>query len=980
MEIDLKSLDSQAKTASNIIAGVTKEANKAASKGAQSGGFLGQLGKGLGDTGYSLSLFSNFGGILGRIGTAASGTSRTLAGLSNTAGSGIPKFSGLGLAIGGAVVAIGAAVLAFKGLQLAIRSAFSALTSAGDAQAAERALTNLTANLGVAEGQVAQFRAELQKMNYEGVEQDEIMNNLAQSLGANGFSKEALAAARAMRDLSVAAGVSSKQGIGIMANAIATLDTTTLKSFGVQQNASQLYETYAAKIDKTATSLSVAEKQHALLNGIIAAGSANMGLADKAAGDYNRMLTRVSSNFEVLKATIGKAFLPIASGVLGLINTEIGNMTGAVQDNAVAFETIGQAISNKVIPMIQGAINWIKSIPWVGVIDGLYRTMAGFSLLSKVVGIPFKILWSATRIAGNTLATIGVAIERTNALFATLGKVAAAAWSALTGQSSIGEFVSNVKSAFAEYGKETGNIIAATYDLWDQSFDEMSSSLIGSIEGIINDVGKLSRGFKVDQWFADLPKGVSEAATEALGEFKDSNGEMSTEALKAAKKMAEQLAKENADFARNQTNALRDFKEQLAELTAQHRDQISSITRDIDKEQSTYEKAYQERTMAYQDQLAKINKEDDDRKKDVETQIAEELAKGRFADQTRLASLRARLQYEDAAHKKAVADAEKNYQDDVTNARESHNERLAELQLQLDKELEIQRKHQADFDEYRDYQIKDDITKLKEQYARRAEEDNRAHQERLADIIKQGTEEGSLRNQQGFAAGAAGGAGIAAGYGSKVGDVKLEGDKLGKSAGDGVKSGTESKKETIKGSLVSTLAGAAAGIAIGSIFGPVGAAIGATIGGAIRSAWPAIRDGLTSMLSTAGNMLGDLGNFGTSVVSSIGKSIANKFGSAANAFKDGWRTAGLPGFYNGGIVGGLPGKDTNVIAATRGEMILTKGQQQRMFSLLNGRVDSQSGVSSSGIIIHNMNITLPSVRNGDDFGRELKLQFATLRG
>lgn len=973
VQVDLKELEGQLRTASNMIGKVTDDANR---QGGSKGGLFGRL---LGDTGAVGSL-SKMGGVFGTIGRGASNAAESVGSLGAAFKGGGGAAVGAGAAIVGVVATIAAAIVVVKGLQLAFQGAMATIESAGKAQASSRSFENLAKNLQISTGQVQQFRAELQKLDYEGVEQTDIMNNLTQALGANGLSKEALNATKAMRDLSVAAGVSSKQGIGIMANAVSTLDTTTLRSFGVLQTAQQLYETYAATIGKSATNLSVAEKQHAILNGVIAAGAANMGLADKAGNDYNRLLVKVKSNFEALKATVGQVFLPLASGILGIINTEISNMSSFVGENENKFQSVGQAIAGVVVPAFQALINWIKAVPWVGIIDGIYRTVVGLSLIAKIASLPFKILWSAARIAGLMLATVGVAIERTGALFAMLGKIAAAAWSALTGQSSVVDFVNNANSAIGDFASSTGNVLKGLYGEWNQTFEDLSGDLIGTIDGIVQDVGKLGKGFKIDEWFAGLPKGVADAGKEALGEFKDTTGGMSAEAMKAAKKMAEELAKENADFARNQANALRDYKEQLAELVAQHRDQIRDINNNIKKEQDQYEKSYAERTRSYQDELSKLNKEDDDRKKDVNTQIAEELAKGRFADKTRLASLRARLQYEDAEHKKAVEEANSNYETDVENSKASHEERLAELQTQLDKELGIQKRHQEDFNTYRDYQIKDDITKLKEQYARRVEEDTRAHQERLASIIQQGAEQAGAANTAGYGVGEASGMGYAAGLGSQQGAIDDLSKKIGKSSGDKVGQGVSEKKDFVGGSLTGMLAGAAAGLAIGSIFGPVGALVGAVIGGAIGNSSGSIGKALKGMFDGAVNILGNLWDWGKKIVAKIGEGLANAFGSVSGVFKKAWTSVGLPGFATGGIVGGTPGKDTNVVAVTRGEMILNKNQQQRMFSLLNGRSEASSGSSSSGIIIQNMNVSLPSVRNANDFEREMKLKFATMRG
>lgn len=977
VEIDLKALDGQTKQAANMIGNVGKQAEKQTGRTGGKGGLLGQILGGTDKAGFNLSMLSNFSGTLGRVGTAASGTSRVLAGVGAAAAGGAAAFTGIGLAITAVVAVIGGAILAFKGLQAATQFAFSTLVSAGNLQQTETTFEVLRKNMGVSTKVTEQFGDALEKLNYVGAEQTQIMSGLLQS--NVGLNDTTLQAVQSMRDLSVAAGVSSTEGINTMNQAITTLNPQLLQNYGITQTATQVFDNYGSTIGQTASTMTDAEKRQAILSAVIAQGARSAGAADAAQGNLNRTVTQLKANFETLKAGLGQVFLPLASGILSVINKEIFGMSKFVDENRGKFESMGQALASKVVPMVQTFIQWIKNIPWVGIIDGIYRVVTGFGLLGKIVMIPAKLIWAAFRIVGQVLATVFVAVERVGAGFATLGKIAAAAWSALTGQSSIGDFVSNVNSALSSYGKETMNVIGATADSWGDLFGDLGSDAVGTIDGIIDAVGKLGKGFDIGKWFNELPSGMKEAGDEALKEAAKTGGGMTAEGRKALKKMQDELAKENADFARSQAKALKDYQEQLAELVANHRDQISDIRKNIAKEQKAYEKSYQERTKAYQDELAKINRDDDDRKKDVQTQIAEELAKGRFADQAKLASLRSRLAYEDAEHKKAVEAANESYQEDTENAKISYDERMTELKTQLAAELAIQAKHGADFAKYRDYQIKDDITKLKQQYAERKAEDTRAHQERLANIVKQGTEDAAQANANGRQQGISAMNGLSAGMSSKIGEINNLGDKIGKGVGDKTGQGVSSKKQKVGGDLNGMLAGAAAGAAIGSIFGPVGALVGGVIGAKIGSSGKAIGQALKDMFNNAVNFLKSGWDFGKKLLSTVGKAIGDALGSVGGAFKKAWTGIGLPAFATGGIVGGRHGTDNNLAQVSRGEMILNRDQQQRMFNMLDGRPGSSPTGGAGGIIIENLSIALPNVRNATQFERELKQYIGNLR-
>lgn len=975
MEIDLSELQAQLNKASRMIGDVENKANKSSPK--KGGGLFGSILSGSDEALSALGSVGRGGGGISGVTSALGGLRGAFAGVAAAGAGGAAAMTGVGLAIGAVLLVVAGAVLAFKGLQAAVQGAFAALQSAGNLQATETTFQVLAQNMGVGADVIDQYREALEKMNYVGAEQTQIMSGLLRS--NVGLNDTTLQAVGAMRDLSVAAGVASTEGINTMNQAITTLNPQLLQNYGLTETATQVFDNYGATIGKTSTEMTNAEKRQAILNAVVAKGAQTAGAADAAQGDLNRTVTQLRANFETLKAGIGQVFLPLASGIVSMINSEIFGLSKSVDENRGKFESMGQTIASKVLPMVQGLITWIKNIPWVGIISGIARVLAGFGLFAKTVSLVGQVVSAVFRVAGLTIASVGVVIERTIALFATLGQVAGAAWDALTGKSSLNDFVSNVNSAFSSFGQETSNMLSGLYGEWDDTFSDITSGVIETIDGMVNDANTLVNGFNIKEYWEGLPNSVANGFGGAQKEAANGAEGMSAAGLKALKQMQDDMAKENADFARRQADALRDYQESLAEAVAQHRDNISRIRKDISKEQKAYEKAYGERTREYQDELNKLNKADESRKKDIQTQIAEELAKGRFADQARLASLRSRLSYEDSAHKEAVQQAEESYQADIDNSKASYEERMATLQESLDAELEIQKRHQTDFNTYRDYQAKDDITKLKEQYARRKAEDERAHAERLADIVRQGAESAASANQQGLNEGAAMMNGLSGGIRGSIPKIKDSANAAGKEAGQSTADGVDSKKTTVKDKVIGILKNAAAGAAVGSIFGPVGTLVGAVIGGGIGASGGSVGSALRDMLESAKHHLGNLWSWGRDIVAKMGKGIADAFGKAGGAFKSAWNSVGLPAFANGGIVGGRHGIDNNIAQVSRGEMILNRDQQQRMFNMLDGRVEPGSGSNGGGIMINELNLSLPSVRNASDFERELKLKFATMR-
>lgn len=982
-EVDLKNLQAQMNQASKIISRVTSDANTDATKQGGKGGILGSLMGSAGSSGMGLSLLSNFQGSLGRVGTAVSGVGRLFSGMGTAAaGAGI-SMGALLPVVGAIALAIGGAIVAVKGFQLAIEQMKAATAAAGDQQQLNTTFETMQQNLGLSAGKVQQFREELQKMSFTSDQSTEIMTGLVRSLGANGLSQQALLAVGAMRDLSAVAGQTTAQGVTELTHAITTLNPQLLDQYGITQTATQIFDAYGATINKTADSMSITEKQQAILNAVMTASAASAGTADRAANDLNRSATRLQANFKSLQAGVGQVFLPLASGIVSTINSEVLGLSNSVDQNAGKFKALGESIASRVIPMVQALIAWIKNLPWTSIVNGIYVTLQFLQILGRIfVGVGKNIVIFG-RIAFASLRFVAAGISTLIGIAQLGASVLANFWNVVTGKTSINQAVSNLKNEASALGSVVFDEISKSFSDTVDAVGDYGENIVNTFSGIAGDFKQIAKGFDIGEFFAGLPAGLAPAAAEALDDFKKAAGGMSKEAMKAAKKMAEDLAKENADFARKQADALRDYSEQLADMVASHRDRIDGLRKDINKETKQFEKAQSERTADYQAELDRLSKADRDRKNDVQTQLAEELAKGRFADQTKIAQLQSRLAYEDAANVAAVEAANQNYQKDTANATTEHNERLAEIQKGLDAELAIQQRHAGVFNQFRDHQIADDITKLQQQYARRKAEDERAHQERLAEIIKQGTEQAAASGTQGQNIGKSFGGGIAGGIAGMNPTVKAQGDKLGQTSGQGTQEGMEKQKEPTTGKLrgIMGFVGTVVGGALGSIFGPFGMLIGGVIGNAIGKSevGQAIGSGLKTAFEFAVDWLKRGWDFGKKILSTMGKAIGDSMGVVGSAFKSAWGGLGLPGFASGGIVGGRSGIDSNVAAVTKGEMILNKDQQQRMFSMLNGTSTGGGNTGSGNMIIEQLSVSLPSVRNADDFARELQLKFATLR-
>lgn len=981
-ELDIAGLKKQANAATTILRGIQKELSAAAEvgAGAEAGGILSALtGSGKAAGGALKDLISsggNLGAVSGQLKNVAGGFTQ-VAGAAGASGASIVATGGIILAI---LAVLAAAVVAVKALGFAFQFLTDAATGGAQLATTNTALNAVAKNSGVSEKQVRDFSAALSDMNIFGNNASEsILNLLNAQLPLDESTKNLAASAQ---NLATAYGKDTATTFATITKAITSLNPILLEQFGITENLDVIYDRYAASLGRTSASLSEHEKKLALVNLINQKGAQFAGVYADAQGNVQKKFEQIGSRVSTITAALGTALQPALLAIVGpleKIATAASDWLTS-PDAQAKLTALGNRIAQYVTPAVNGFIGILRSIPWTVVIDATYRWLQGLYLLAQVAWNNAQIFINFGKAAIRAIALPIGGIKALIGVFQSAARVAASAWQVISGKGSIKDLGKSIQAANESMATYVNATLVEAFDIGKDLVLDSIDDIQSGVQRGSETLAKMMNGFNLGDWWASLP-GAAAASTDAN---KNAMEDISSDALKAMRKLQEQLAKENEEFARKQAEAAADFEEQLAELTSAHRDNIAGIRKDIAKEASAYEKSTNERTDAYRDQMDDLAKEDRDRKNDVNKQLSEELAKGRFADKTKIARLKARLNYEDAENKKAVEQVQTNFEKETAAAKEQYDTRIAELQDALSKEEAIQARHADDFARFRDYQIKDDITRLKDQYAKRKAEDERAHKEKIADLIKNGAAEAGQY--------ASNGAKNASGYLDALGGGLSSGagalNTQARAQGDNVMANAQSGAETRRGGWASTLQSIInAGLSSIGNFAGTAWNWGATlIQHAINGVYAmtgALSNTFWTVFNNAANWVGGLWNAAWALVTKLGRAIYDVFPwGIKQAFQNAWGAAGFPRFARGGIVQGTPGVDNVTARVSAGEMILNKSQQQRMFGLLNGSISPGApglGNSGGGVIIENVTVSLPNVRNADDFGREMQLKFATMR-
>jgi hypothetical protein len=244
---------------------------------------------------------------------------------------------------------------------------------------------------------------------------------------------------------------------------------------------------------------------------------------------------------------------------------------------------------------------------------------------------------------------------------------------------------------------------------------------------------------------------IAEGAYEAADGQTDLANTVANETTKAMQQMQRDIDEANKQFARSQEQRLKDFKEALEDMVIAHRDKTKSIEADIAEETAAYQKASIEREAALNKDLVKLGEQHGKKVSDITKKISDERERGVIVDgvlyananQEKIAELESELDEEQAAYRKSVQERKTQYAEDIANDKAKHDAKLAQLNTTLAEEKAILIRHAADVAAVGNKQKEDDITRLKRKYAEEKALSEVQHQESLARIRQQGTEQGS---------------------------------------------------------------------------------------------------------------------------------------------------------------------------------------------------------------------------------------------
>lgn len=345
-------------------------------------------------------------------------------------------------------VAIGTVYVAYKSL--------SGITSVGmRVETLGIALNAVARNAKVSADDVNYY---VRQVKSAGITTAETMSALTKGL-ALGLPMESMKKlATTARDIAVVAGKNTSETLASIMHAIESRQPEILRNLGIQvQNQEDIFKDYSAALGKTTKELTALEKQHAMLNAVLDAGSKYANVAADADASIGKQLASMSRYAEEAQLALWSAFEPGMSAGVKTMTLALKELSSWADKNRTDIEALGQSIGKFAAKSGESAISVMK---WAAENTELIKTLLElyivYKTISWIIGLVLALekAYLATRIA-----TAGFALFSTTATVASSGALGLAGSINVVSAS-----LQTLKlSAIAATGAITGLFVAFAY-------------------------------------------------------------------------------------------------------------------------------------------------------------------------------------------------------------------------------------------------------------------------------------------------------------------------------------------------------------------------------------------------------------------------------------------------------------------------------------------------------------------------------------
>lgn len=191
---------------------------------------------------------------------------------------------------------------------------------------------------------------------------------------------------RVAQDLAVISGKSTTETVGKMINGIVTLNARMLRSAGLMFTSKQAAEEWAKANDRTVKSMSVAEKQQAVMNKALIEGKKAFGLYESSLGLVGKRLLQFDRLWKEAKIALGSFTQEALTVGVDALQKLLKNIVILKREGTL--DLWGKKVGDALKTLIEFIISSIEFMwKWRGVILVLIEAFIGLKILSTVTGM-----------------------------------------------------------------------------------------------------------------------------------------------------------------------------------------------------------------------------------------------------------------------------------------------------------------------------------------------------------------------------------------------------------------------------------------------------------------------------------------------------------------------------------------------------------------------------------------------------------------
>lgn len=273
-------------------------------------------------------------------------------------------------------------------------------------------------NAGISSKEIDNLDKKVQSLGITAASSRQSLVQLIQSglvEGGAKFAEGALKAeqlARAAQNLAVISGQNSSETFSRLIINIQQMDVVGLRFLGIMVQREAAQEEFAKSLNKTATSLTLAEQKQAFLNAVLREAVKLEGTYEEAMADVGKQLTSLPRLIEALKVSIGNVLLPAYSALvsefsillkqLGLYSNELsGKATPASIQLGEVVRGLARGIREVIVEAIKlrdllaGVFSVVGGLAFVSLISKITGLLAGVSVAASSVGAIFTTIWAS---------------------------------------------------------------------------------------------------------------------------------------------------------------------------------------------------------------------------------------------------------------------------------------------------------------------------------------------------------------------------------------------------------------------------------------------------------------------------------------------------------------------------------------------------------------------------------------------------------